>query len=183
MGYFVRVVKHIDSWPSEESPKFKVKRLKSDAISELSTVNNELSWWHTDNPQEDTLAKVTAAILSKNNDIPKIIYLVVIPEEILNKKFHIANTPDKSHALTLIDDMRKHHHDMQNINYKLLGVIAKLIANGTSKKRPEIKIIPLDRDKVIKELAKACTDRRLDINKLKNEVLKLVQKWIDSHQP
>ena len=128
MAYLVRKIV-IKRWPDGKNTFFQdINSLQADAVSDLVTKNNTLSWWKIDDLTQ--IEEVGLSVISKLNDGTERIYLIALPYETLNSKFKLAKTPDNGE--TAIPKMKENHYDICELNYESLGILSSLIAQETS---------------------------------------------------
>lgn len=92
-----------------------------DVISDLRTQNNTLSVWRADS-DEDINDAIVAMSLNRN-DVSKMIALLLDEEDLLAMQIDFSDKkPGK--APGAIEDIKKKHRDLLEIDYKRLGVLS-----------------------------------------------------------
>lgn len=131
MAYLVRKIS-ITRWPDGVNNVFKsVDEISADAITkDLSTENNELSWWKIDDLSE--MKMIGYSIISKFSRRQANVKLVAISYEDAAKVLSIKHTPENGD--TAIPKIKEKHYDVYGINYNKLGLLGQMIAQATSLK-------------------------------------------------
>lgn len=163
MGYLVRKIS-TTAWPDGLSTSFTtIDELCSDAIGDLKTQKNELSWWYIEQPSE--IINVAASMITRfNNQQNNIRFVIIDIDDFLENEIDYENTP--SNGDTAIIDMAKYHYDTTNMTYKTLGKISKLIANKTSS-NDVVKVKWKDAMEIVRQ---KLNESMINVSKLTEEV-------------
>lgn len=166
MGYLVRKIS-TTAWPDGENISFTtVDELCSDAIADIRTQNNELSWWYIEDINE--LINVAASMITRFNSQQNNIRFVVLEiNDFISNEIKYENTP--SHGDTAIIGMNKFHYDTINMTYKTLGIISTLIAKNTSSNNNIVKVRWKEAMKIVKQ---KYNESQIDLGKLSEIVRK-----------
>ncbi len=180
--YFARLLTFgVGLWPDGENTPFEnVNKICADVITqELKTAQNTLSWWVLDSLDDNNIITAVAAIISTfNKPIDEIMYLVAIPVEAMPEKIVFKNSPEN--ARVAIVDFKSNHFDSVDMNYNSIGIVAEIIARGTSGIDDTIKIIPVCTKNAVKLLASLSEeDGKLDATALGDKMRKLIRQQID----
>jgi len=129
MGFLVRKIK-VTSWPDGENTLFKsLSELNADAISDIRTNNNELSWWYMESIEE--LPLIAAILISTFKNKEKCLRFICIEEnEFKKNSISYENTPE--HGNTILTRYKERHYDTTNMTYFTLGQISEMIVLKTS---------------------------------------------------
>ncbi len=161
MSYLVRKIT-ISKWPDGVNSCFtNIKELRADAISDLRTQSDTLSWWYINDLDEiEEIGLAFISILPESTDK---ISLIAIPYEVLSQSFKLKNTPEN--GITALKNMKEKHYDICDLNYSDLGRIGSIIAKETIKnKNPLIHRIKVS--KTIEKFKKLYSDGNLDYDSL-----------------
>lgn len=130
MTYFVRRLNKISNWP-DKNAKINKETISADAISELKTTKNQLSWWELDDINDDfKIEKLAAAMLSTMDYGIGEIYLVMIPSQDISTDIKLVSSPENGNSA--VQGMSNFHYDMVDLNYSKIGIVAETIAVHTS---------------------------------------------------
>ena len=129
MGFLVRKIK-VASWPDGKNTLFNsLNGLNADAFSDISTKNNELSWWYIESIEE--LPLIAAVLIStfkfKENNLK---FICIEISEFDKKNILHVNTPENGN--TILTKYKERHYDTKNMTYFTLGEISEMIALQTS---------------------------------------------------
>lgn len=157
MGFLVRKIK-VTSWPDGENILFNsINELNADVFSDISTKNNELSWWYIESIEE--LPLIAAILISTFKNKEKSLKFVCIDINEFNKNNIIyINTPDN--GITVLTKFKCRHYDAKNLTYFTLGKISKMIALQTSKGKVE----KIKWDKAMDIIKKNVAESNIDVS-------------------
>ena len=167
MSYLVRKISR-GKWPEKCC---KIEELKSDAIADLRSTKNTLSFWLIETLEELDNAILAISTGEKKSDIETTV-VICLEETVLKSKFDI----ECSEGDTSIENLKSTHRDLANLTYKSLGDLATLILESLEN---EAICKRYSKSEVAKVLVAAYKDKRLDktCNKdLLEQVLKRLEK-------
>lgn len=156
-------------WPSQECS---IDEIFADAIGDLKTTNNTLSFWEISSEEELEAAALALSASSKSERL-ETISIVWIPKEDLTDSNILIKSDNPGD--TVIEDLAQKHRDLYKITYKSLGILARFINDEIMKNhckrytRKEVRIA----------LAQAYKDNRICIEKCNPTLLK----EITDHNP
>lgn len=150
----------------------------ADAITNcLKTTRNELSIWivEEDHINDALLAMSTG---SEMNDIGTIDYIIFKPEEFKKEGLFYKQSP--ADANTAVSSLKSYHYDIENLNYKKLGKMQKLIV----KKLISDKSVRITKAQLYKIVEQAIDDSKIDYTSLSETFLnKLRAKYPNKNIP
>lgn len=165
--YYIRLIGRMSRWPDGENTVYSgPKKILADAVTlDLKTNDNELSWWRVSNLDDDTVELAAASLVSPFKDAPsKKLYLAVVPERLLVRRLQMQHTPEN--ANTAIISMRECHYDSVDMNLGDIGLVASIVAKGTSEKSKTIQIRTVQRSRLIERLKEEYRVGNIDLEKL-----------------
>lgn len=119
-----------------------------DVISDLRTQNNTLSVWRADS-DEDINDAIVAMSLNRN-DVSKMIALLLDEEELTAMQIDFSDkNPGK--APGAIEDIKKKHRDLVEIDYKRLGVLSNYMLKIVHDKSKRIEVSKPNMKKLLEQ--------------------------------
>lgn len=119
-----------------------------DVISDLRTQNNTLSVWRADS-DEDINDAIVAMSLNRN-DVSKMIALLLDEEELTAMQIDFSDkNPGK--APGAIEDIKKKHRDLVEIDYKRLGVLSNYMLRIVHDKSKRIEVSKPNMKKLLEQ--------------------------------
>lgn len=129
MAFLARRIKKISYWPCDKD-SYNMSMISADAITkDLTTSENELSWWRIDSVNEAEQVGLSF-ISTLKEGLSGSLHIVMIPFEEVSNKLNLKNTPE--HGDTAIIGIEKTHYDICDLNYEKLGVLGDIVAKSTS---------------------------------------------------
>ena len=160
MSYLLRKIRK-SRWYSEKPLEWlEAGELQADALSDLATSNNELSFWRVSDNRED-IEIVIAALASNCDHVSNVDYLLISETEIAKLNILFQDSPGNSpHPMA----NERHHCDAKQLNADRLHKLGlAILQNGTRERLSSRKIRPL--------LLSAMETGNLNINRMKNSLL------------
>lgn len=148
----------IDSIPND---------IPADAISDIRTQSNTLSFWKCGEASETDLDEIALALALANRDrVDKLEIIWIDQEKIRENGIHIAlNSGD-----TLVVDLKDLHRDLESLTYGKLGSIASQISTALNKGQFKI----FTRGQVTKLIEEAVKLGRVDKDSLPVKISRLL---------
>ena len=164
MSYLVRKIS-IAKWPTQYTEK---SDIPGDAISDIRTNQNTLSFWKISDMAEMERAVLALSASSKSSCLESIV-VVWLPEDLIANKNIIV---DSTLGDTIVPDLASTHCDLSKIKYEDLGEIATLIDDCVCNKRYK----RYTKNEIKDIVKKAYIDKRIDLNTCSDKLLKEIQK-------
>lgn len=153
MALYVRKISRA-KWPKDVSEFNNIAELKSDALADLRTQNNTLSFWKIESELDLESAILALSASSSTSKIENVSIIWIEEEAIKSKGFIIdENAPGD----TVVQDLKDAHRDLCELTYASLGTVAEIIIQ--SLKDEKYKRYP--RNTVKQLLVKAYQDNRV----------------------
>ena len=163
MTYYVRRLNKISNWP-DNNAKINKETISADAISELKTTKNQLSWWELDDISDDSkIEKLAAAMLSTMDYGIGEICLVMIPSQDISTDIKLVSSPES--GTSAVQGISDFHYDMVDLNYGKIGIVAETIAEHTSN-LAGIFVKRIKSKKIIEKLKQLRKEKQVDEEKL-----------------
>ena len=135
----IRKIKSIGCW-DPATIKEKIERedatTPGDTIADLKTEKNRLSVWYTPNTEEENIYPIIAAIATNRESLQKMTYVVLDEGELSRLGIEYVQTDGIAPGITNPDILQR-HHDLINIDYKRIGLLAEYIHKLIEKKNGE----------------------------------------------
>lgn len=122
MSYYVRKIARA-KWPDNVSD---INTLPADAISDLRTMGNTLSFWRIESLGELDKAALALAASSKSDKIETISLIWIDEDEIIRDGL----ATDNSEGDTIVEDLSSLHRDCTGLTYASLGSLSSLIVKS-----------------------------------------------------
>lgn len=163
MSYYVRRLNSISNW-TDRNAEINREAISADAISELKTANNQLSWWELDDIDDDSkIEKLAAAMFSTMNYKIGEICLVMIPSQDISADIKLVSSPKNGNSA--VKGISCFHYDMVDLNYGKIGIVAETIASHTANGDGVfVKIITSK--KLVEKLKQLLDEKQVDEKKL-----------------
>ena len=162
MSYFVHKIT-VSNWTTIDDNEItdeEFELLKADGITnDLKSNNNEISFWEIDSLSENELNDISISILT-GRDEKQDLSIVAIPKADLDEHFRIKKSLGSTCYLKYADK----HYDLIDMNYKKLGVLARIIIRTQQNKDMVFDFIYAQQQRHIMELI-SNEDIVLDSNK------------------
>ena len=142
--------------------------IRADAVTELRTTNDTLSFWHCESKERHHLERAVLALAAANDKPDKIDVVFLEEAAIDSKAIERRHTPGD----TPVESLREHHVDLEKLDLTSLCSVATLIADacrGTAWHR-------VTRSDVLNLVAKAVSDGRVTLEALKPGMQEEVRK-------
>jgi hypothetical protein len=167
MSLLVRKISR-GKWPDDNNCS--LENIPGDAISDLRTFNNTLSFWYVTSEDDLKEAIIALASGSKIDTVEKIDIVWVDIQQLLDKDVKIVSSPGD----TAIDDLAETHRDVCNLTYSSLGIVSKIILDSIHKGQYK----RMGKTTVKDYLIEALNTGRINKNKCKHELFSLLEEPI-----
>ena len=127
----IRMIGSIARWDGSAKVDRKDATIGGDAVSDLRTVNNELSVWAGDTAQDKDDAVVALAL--GRDSVQKLCYLELDENELA--KIEIKAEDESGNVKGLTEELRFKHKNLVQIDYKRIGLLAEYMVKLTKDKR------------------------------------------------
>lgn len=152
-----RIKRFLEEWKPNAS---------ADAITNcLKTTGNELSIWIVDEANLDD-ALLAMATGSEMNDLGTIYYVTFKLEEF--RKNRLSYKQSSNDANTAVQSLKDNHYDIENLDYKQLGIIQKMIVHKIIKNQSHRKT----RAELFPIIEKAIDENKIDFLALSDSYLR-----------
>lgn len=122
MSYYVRKISRA-KWPDNNCD---INVLPADAISDLRTTGNSLSFWRIDSLCDLDKAALALAASSKSDRIENISLIWIDEEEIIRDGL----STESSAGDTIVEDLASLHRDCVGLTYASLGSLSSMIVKS-----------------------------------------------------
>lgn len=127
----IRKIKSIGCWDPNKINE-KINRsdatIPGDTISDLKTDQNGLSVWYTPDLEEENIAPILAAIAVSRDAVQKVSYVVLEESELERMEIYAKQVDGLAPGIT-DRTILSCHHDLVDIDYKRLGILADYISS------------------------------------------------------
>ena len=160
MSLLVRKISRA-KWP-EKNSTIKIDNLQADAVSELRTSKNTLSFWAIDNVSELKNAVVALAVAPLASRLEKIDVIWIDDKDLTQLGIEIEPTKGVTAAIEYADT----HRDVCNLTYSSLGIMAKAVMDAIHAGRHE----RIGKKEVKDYVKEALLNGYIDLNLCKDEM-------------
>ncbi len=148
--------------------------IPADAVTaDLRTKENALSFWRCGTEADRQVEEAALAIAAARNRVDKLDVVWVSDEDLRADGQKLRDTEGQTPVLGLVE----HHVDIQNLDYVRLGRVANRIVAAIDGKQCR----RLAKGKVLKLLAAAVNERRVDLDNLNEKVRSEIRKSLKTH--
>lgn len=167
-GYYIRSINKLSRWPDAGDTFENAQCLQADAITaELRTGGNKLSWWKINDLENETLAQITASLISICDEKPNnIISIVAVPCDILEDSIKMEKS--LSGARTAVTGLMEKHYDSINMSCEDIEKVAGIIAKAFIGCEGGAVIKEIDRDEALEHLVSEYEAGSLNLDILGN---------------
>lgn len=113
----------------QERAGLNADEVPADAVGDLRTLGNGLSFWHCKDDTDSEIHKVVLALAAGLERVDKMDLVWVDESAVTDDKLDCV----KSEGDTPVDSLRNRHVDIVNLDLVRLGKLAMLLAKGISK--------------------------------------------------
>ncbi len=123
MALYVRKISRA-KWPEDVSEFNNIAELKSDALADLRTQNNTLSFWKIESESDLESAILALSASSSTSKIENVTIIWTEEETLKSKGFIIDESVPGD---TVVQDLKNTHRDLCELTYASLGTVAEII--------------------------------------------------------
>lgn len=160
----IRSIASLSRWDGTTVVNRQDATTAGDVISDLRTQNNTLSVWRADS-DEDINDAIVAMSLNRN-DVSKMIALLLDEEELTAMQIGYSDKkPGK--APGAIEDIKKKHRDLLEIDYKRLGVLSDYMLRIIHDRKKRVEVSKPDMKKL---LEKYRDEKKIVLDEMNNDL-------------
>lgn len=126
MSLLVRKISRA-KWPTDFENS-NLHNLRADALADLKTTNDGLSFWEIDSVSDVEKAILALATGSRVDDIVTVNVVYFEFKDFTNKNLSVVN--DEEGGDTAITSLKRKHHNLINLDFKSLSTVAEMVVDA-----------------------------------------------------